>query len=225
MKKPIRFKQLRNKITSFILDRQIKQGKQHRGRAILDPIPISLREEMRLRYATFKRALEFLFTPTRTVKEGHGTAFSGEVFPTGRLWATKISKDGQREDVGLISTKQVTDAGVAFIVDAFQGSADLTTMKFHGSGTSATGEAAGETTLENEVATRATGTTTEGASANIYRSVGTIAYTATLAIVEHGLFSASSGGTMLDRSEFSAINVVNGDSIEFTYELTFPSGN
>lgn len=225
MKKPIRFKKLRNTINGIILNRQIKNGTRHRGRAIVDPIPVSLREEIRLRWATLKRAVDFLFTPTRTVKEGHGTAFSGEVFPTGRLWATKIKADGSKEDIGLISTKAVTDAGVAFIVDAFQGSADLTTMKFHGSGTSATGEAAGETALENEVATRATGTTTEGASANIYRSVGTIAYTSTLAIVEHGLFSASSGGTMMDRSEFSAINVVNGDSIQFTYELTFPSGN
>lgn len=225
MKKPIRFKTIKNKFKSWNLDRQIKSGKQHRGRAILDPIPVSIREELRLRYATFKRALQFMFTPTRTVKEGHGTAFSGEVFPTGRLWATKISKTGDKEDIGLISTKQVTDAGVAFIVDAFQGTADLTTMKFHGSGTSATGEAATETALETEVATRATGTTTEGASANIYRSVGTISYSGTLAIVEHGLFSASSGGTMMDRSEFTAINVTSGDSIEFTYELTFPSGN
>lgn len=225
MKKPIRFKKLRNKVKSFILDRQIKQGKQHRGRAMLDPIPVSFKEEMRLRYATLKRAIAFLFTPTRTVKDGHGTAFSGEVFPTGRLWAKKIRADGSTEDVGLISTKVVTDAGVAFIVDAFQGSADLTTMKFHGSGTSATGEAAGETTLETEVATRASGTTVEGASANIYRSVGTVSYSGTFAIVEHGLFSASSGGTMMDRSEFTAINVTSGDSIEFTYELTFPSGS
>jgi hypothetical protein len=28
----------------------------------------------------------------------------------------------------------------------------------------------------------------------------------------------------MDRSEFAAINVVNGDAIEFTYELTVSAG-
>ena len=145
--------------------------------------------------------------------------------PVGRLYATKISGNGKREDLGLLSTKVVTDAGVAFLVDAFQNLTEVENFKFHGSGTGATAEAASQTALVTEVATRATGTTTEGASANIYRSVGTISYTATLAITEHGLFSASSAGTMWDRSVFTAINVVNGDSIEFTYDCTFPAGS
>ena len=44
------------------------------------------------------------------------------------------------------------------------------------------------------------------------------------AITEWGRFSASAVGTMIDRRLFSAINVVSGDGIQFTYSLTFTSG-
>lgn len=151
--------------------------------------------------------------------------WNGDITPVGRLFAARIRPDGSAEDLGLICTKVVTTAGVNFIVDAFQGTADLTTMKYHASGTGTTAEASSQTALVTEVATRTSGTTTEGASANIYRTVGTISYASTLAITEHGVFSASSTGTMLDRSVFTAINVVNGDSIQFTYELTLPAGS
>lgn len=149
----------------------------------------------------------------------------GDVTPVGRLYAKHIRGDGTVNDLGLVSTKVVTDAGVAYLVDALQNITEPENLKFHASGTGTTAESAAQTALVTEVATRTSGTTTEGASANIYRTVGTISYTSTLAITEHGVFSASSSGTMLDRSVFSAINVINGDSIQFTYELTLPSGS
>jgi hypothetical protein len=45
-------------------------------------------------------------------------------------------------------------------------------------------------------------------------------------VTEHGIFSqaATGGGTLWDRSVFSAINVVSGDSIQFTYTCTVSSG-
>lgn len=143
-----------------------------------------------------------------------------QVFFYGKLYAVKISADGNRENRGLIDVRLVTTAGKNAIVDAFQDTFELENFKYHGSGTGTTNPAVTDTTLETEVESRATGTTTEGASANIYRSVGTVGYTDTRAITEHGIFSASTSGTLLDRSEFTAINVNNGDSIEFTYELT-----
>lgn len=149
----------------------------------------------------------------------------GDITPVGRLSATKIKSDGSREDLGLLCTKVVTTAGVNALVDALQGTFTVSNFKYHGSGTSNTAEAVGDTTLGTEVATRATGSQTEGASANIYKTAGTVTYGGSFAIVEHGLFSASSGGTLLDRSVFAAINVGNGDSIEFTYELTVPAGS
>ncbi|HYB96213.1 MAG TPA: hypothetical protein VEC39_14675, partial [Vicinamibacterales bacterium] len=73
----------------------------------------------------------------------------------------------------------------------------------------------------------ATGTTTEGATGNIFRSVGTVTFDGSGAITEHGLMSqaATGGGVLWDRSVFSPINVVNGDSIQFTYDVTFTAGS
>lgn len=149
----------------------------------------------------------------------------GLVRPVGRLYVEVHRADGRRERLGLVSTRVVTTAGVNFIVDAFQGTATLSDMKYHGMGTGNTAENASDTTLVTPVETRATGTTTEGASANIYRTVGTIAATQARSIVEHGVFSAASSGTLLDRSVFAVITLATNDSIQFTYDLTLPAGS
>ena len=163
---------------------------------------------------------------TRVIAAACASPWAGEVSPVGRLYATKIGVDGSTEDMGLVSTKVVTTAGVNYIVAALQSNTtDVSLFKFHGSGTGTTAEAIGQTTLVTETGTRVTGSQTVGGSANIYRTVATIAYSSTLAITEHALFSASTGGTMIDRSVFAAINVVKGDSIQFTYELTVPAGS
>lgn len=151
--------------------------------------------------------------------------WTGDITPVGRLYITKVDADGTPHEYGLVSTKVVTDAGVAFLVDAMQGITEPEVLRFHASGTGATAEAANQTALVTEVASRVSGTLAEGASANIFRTVATIPYSGSFAIKEHGIFSAASAGTMLDRSVFADINVQNGDSIQFTYELTFPSGS
>lgn len=151
--------------------------------------------------------------------------WAGDVTPVGRLHAVVLRKDGSCEELGLISTKVVTTAGVNYLVDAMQGTVEPENLRWHASGTGAAAEAVGDTTLGTEVGSRVSGTLAEGASANIFRTVATVPYTSTLAITEHGIFSASTTGTLLDRSVFSAINVINGDSIQFTYELTFPAGS
>lgn len=149
----------------------------------------------------------------------------GRVLPVGRLYADVIRADGQRTHLGLISLRVVTTAGVNAIVDAFQGSFTLSDFKYHGMGTGNTAEAAADTALVTPVETRSTGTQTEGGAENIYRTVAAITATTNRAIVEHGVFSAASAGTLLDRSMFSVINLANGDSIAFTYELTLPAGS
>ena len=128
--------------------------------------------------------------------------------------------DGSLEDKGVVCRRVVTTAGVNYLVDAFQNTVEIEDFKYHGSGTGSVAEAVGDTALGAEVETRATGSQAEGATANIYKTIGTIAYTATRAITEHGIFSAASVGTLWDRSVFASINVVNCDSIEFTYQLT-----
>lgn len=140
-------------------------------------------------------------------------------------------KSGQVLDFGVVSCRVVTTVGVGFIVDAFQNSVELETMKFHGFGTGGTAEAVGDTALVTELttqyavnSTRPTGSTTEGGGANIYRTVGTLSPDATVAITEHGIFSADTAGVLLDRSLFSVINLVSGDSLQITWDGTFAAG-
>ncbi len=140
--------------------------------------------------------------------------------------------NGAIEDYGCVGRKVVTDVGVGYIVDAFQNSVELENMKFHSLGTGSTAENATDTALVTELTTeytgnvRATGTTTEGASANIYRTVATNTLDGTpgAALREHGIHSASTAGVLLDRTVYAAITLSSGDALQSTYELTLSSG-
>ena len=144
---------------------------------------------------------------------------------TSTLKAVLIRPDGSTVDYGIVSRRVVTTAFVNFMVDQLQNeTSEWGDFKYHDSGVGTTGAAVGDTDIETtDGESRATGTQTEGA-ANIYESVGTITYTSTKAITEHGLFSQSTGTTLMDRHTFSAINVVNTESIQFTYDLTVSAG-
>lgn len=86
-------------------------------------------------------------------------------------------------------------------------------------GTGTTSAAAGDTTLG-----------TEGGRVSLSGSVvstNTITYTATFpagtgtgAVTEAGIFNASSGGTLLCRTTFPAVNKASGDSIAITWVVT-----
>jgi hypothetical protein len=159
-----------------------------------------------------------------TVAKGLAKAF-GVMTAYGELSAVLVKANGETVNYGVLSRRVVTNAFVAFVVDQLQTETSVFgDFKFHDSGVGTTAEAAGDTGIETtDGESRATGTQTESA-ANAYRSVGTIAYTTTKAITEHGLFNDATTGTLMDRSVFSAINVVNGDSIQFTYTLTLTAG-
>jgi len=120
----------------------------------------------------------------------------------------------------------VTDAYVALLVDDLQAAqAGHSTFSYHDSGTGTVAEAATDTALGTPSAeARDTGTQAEGATANIYKSVATHTYGGSFAITEHGLFNAATAGTLMDRTKFAAVNVANGEKIEFTYQLTCSSG-
>lgn len=145
----------------------------------------------------------------------------------GELSAILIKADGTRIDLGVLGRRVVTDVGVAELVDDWDdGSGNIANFNYHDSGTGTRAEDANETALMTQAgpSTRATGTKSQP-SANILRSIGTIAYTGTLAIIEHGLFNQSAqGGILWDRTQFSVINVENLDSIQFTYSLTVTAG-
>lgn len=154
------------------------------------------------------------------------SALTGIPTVTSELRAAVIKADGTVIDYGMIGCRVVTTAFVNFMVDQLQAeTTEWGDFKYHDSGVGTTAAAVGDTDIETtDGESRATGTQAEGASANIYQSVGTISYSTTKAITEHGLFSKATGTTLLDRTVFTAINVVNGDSIQFTYELTVSAG-
>lgn len=152
----------------------------------------------------------------------------------GAVWLKVLRADGDEVDLGLASLRVVTTAGVGYIVDAFQNLTEVENFKYHGIGTGTNSEASSDTALQTELttqynpdSTRATGTVGEGASANIYRTVGTITVDASCAITEHGVLSqaATGGGVLLDRSVFSAVNLAASDSLQVPYELTIPAGS
>lgn len=175
-----------------------------------------------------------LWLRTRLAFKGAWRGARGRgIFGVSRLYASVIRRDGSVEHLGLIATKSITDAGVAFLVDDWDANGqDISTMNFHGCGTGTNAENVTDTALQTESttalnpdSTRATGTRSQPA-ANQYRSVGTLTFDASAAVTEHGILSqaATGGGTLWDRSVFSAINVASGDSIQFTYTCTVSAG-
>lgn len=150
----------------------------------------------------------------------------------GQLWLRKYHGSGQVVDLGLVSMRLVTTAGVGYIVDAFQNSVELELMNFHGIGETNTAEAVGDTALAAEITTeynpdntRATGSQGEN-GANVYQTVGTNTVDAAVGAVEHGILSqaATGGGVLLDRTVFTIVNLASSDALESTYELTVTAG-
>ena len=160
----------------------------------------------------------------------------GMPFMYGALWLRVFRGDGSIDDLGLASLRVVTTAGVTYIcADIASGANDSNLFRFHGFGTGTTAEASGdtalvteETTQYNPDSTRPTGS--QSSSTNTYTTVATYSPDSggTRAITEHGIFTqaATGGGTLLDRSVFSAVNLVaSADSLQATYVLTLPAGS
>lgn len=93
-------------------------------------------------------------------------------------------------------------------------------------GTGATAPSAGDTTLQTELATsgltRASATisnVTTTVTNDTMQALVTFSVTGSQAVTESGLFNNSSGGAMLCRQTFSAINVVNTDTLQITWKV------
>jgi hypothetical protein len=137
-------------------------------------------------------------------------------------WAhPEVLGDGSGPLLGLVTT-----AGANYMAaDFLSGSSSrINAFNQHDCGTGTNAAAVGDTALQTPAGTARVAGTQSNPTANQYRTVATIPFTSSLAITEWGLFSASSAGTLWDRRVFAAINVANGDSIQFTYTLTVPSG-
>jgi len=121
----------------------------------------------------------------------------------------------------------VTNAGAAYMASDFAGggvSPHIGAFNFHDNGTGTTAAAVTDTALQTPTGGSRVSGTQSSPSSQVYRTVATISFTSSFAITEWGLFSASTSGTLWDRRVFSAINVVSGDSVQYTYNLTVNSG-
>lgn len=106
----------------------------------------------------------------------------------------------------------------SYLASAAAGAATFT-MKYIGIGTDATAELAANTALGVELA-RQTGTASY-VSGQIYQVTATFAAgTGTGAIVEYGLFSSSTAGTMLARDTESVINKGASDTLTIVAQFT-----
>lgn len=164
----------------------------------------------------------------RTNMAGIRLQTRGDTKPQAMLTARHLRKNPETGEYDEIDQRvahgKVTDVFVQDVVDSLVAAAYLNDYKYHDSGTGVGAESEGDTALGTPCGeARDAGSQAEGASANIYKTIATHTYAGPFAITEHGVFDAASAGILMDRSVFSAINVLSGDKIEFTYELTIPS--
>jgi hypothetical protein len=137
----------------------------------------------------------------------------------------KLTKsDGKEHDYGIVSRRCVTTAFTAYLCSSFVNSTTMGLDKFlyHAPGSGTTAESTNDTTLATAVGLRQAGTNTS--ALNVFTSVATSTFTAGGSINEHGIFSSSASGTLLDRSTFATISVASADTITWTYQLTCTAG-
>jgi hypothetical protein len=120
----------------------------------------------------------------------------------------------------------VTDAGKAGVASRINAAGGEAAFTYIGVGTGTTAANAADTTLQTELATsglsRAAATAsrvTTDVTNDTAQLVYTFTVTGTAAVTESGVFNAASSGVLLARQVFSAINVVNGDSLQITWKF------
>jgi hypothetical protein len=122
----------------------------------------------------------------------------------------------------------VTNVGFTEVAGLFCSdvAGSYTAFDYIGVGTGTTAATYTNTTLVTEITdsglarAASTGTLTTTTVANdTAQFVKQFSVTATQAVTESAVFNAASSGTMLCRQTFSAINVVNGDTLQITWKV------
>jgi hypothetical protein len=108
-------------------------------------------------------------------------------------------------------------SGAGLVVDQL----DAFGTFYIGWGTGAGTAAVGDTTLFTESAESRVAATKSQPSANILQWVGTMTASAGRTITNAGVLSASSGGTLVVKSDFTGVVLNTSDKIEFTFQLSF----
>lgn len=120
----------------------------------------------------------------------------------------------------------ITNAGFAGAASRLNGAGGEAAFTYIAMGTGTTAAAVTDTTLQTELSTsglsrvNATATrVTTSVTNDTAQLANTFSVTGTVAVTESGILNAASTGTLLARQVFSAINVVNGDSLAVTWKV------
>jgi hypothetical protein len=115
-----------------------------------------------------------------------------------------------------------TQAGEEIVADFVDGTANAPTNWYIGWGTGAGTAAKGDTTLFTEASEARVIATESQPAADQNRFVGTITCAgAGKTITNAGVLSASTVGTLLLKSDFTGVALNVGDSIQFTFTITW----
>jgi hypothetical protein len=135
---------------------------------------------------------------------------------TGQVNIVVTGKDGQVKDSRSIKNLVVT-TGKEFIAARMVGTP--TEMSHMALGASNTAAANGDTALGSELGRVALASDSASGAVVTY-TASFPAGTATGAVVEAGIFNASSGGTMLCRTVFAVVNKGADDAMSVTWAIT-----
>jgi len=135
---------------------------------------------------------------------------------TGQVNIVVTGKDGQVKDSRSIKNLVVT-TGKGFIAARMVGTP--TEMSHMALGASNTAAANGDTALGSELGRVALASDSASGAVVTY-TASFPAGTATGAVVEAGIFNASSGGTMLCRTVFAVVNKGADDAMSVTWAIT-----
>lgn len=148
---------------------------------------------------------------------------SGLLSPTDDI--LKTPEYGEWSDKMQISNT-ITTTGKAGVASRINGSGGEAAFTYIALGTGTNASAVGDTTLQTEATTngaqRANATAsrvTTDTTNDTARLVNTFNFTGSFSITESGVLNASSVGTLLARQVFTAIAVVNGDSLQVTWNF------
>lgn len=121
----------------------------------------------------------------------------------------------------------VVSAGKAGVASRINGSGGEAAFTYVAVGIGTSAAAAGDTTLGSEITdsglARAAATAsrvTVNVTSDTAQLAITFAVSGAKAVTEAGILNAASTGTLLARQVFSALNVVNGDSLSITWKVT-----
>ena len=148
------------------------------------------------------------------------TAMDDALTVTGTVVCLLRNQSGQLLDARM-GPNLVTTEGLGWRVDRMQSLTGTPTLPdYQGIGTGTTAANIADTALQTEIGTRTQGTLSQPTATTDRLVTVFAAGNGTGAITETGRLTASSGGTLVARQVFSAINKGASDSLTITHDFT-----